>query len=320
VSARGTRRLLNLYPPAWRARYGDELEALMADAGGGGRVPWRSRADVVAAAMRERLRDAGLSGDAPPADQARGGVLLVLAAWALFVVAGASVQKFSEQWQAATPAADRAVPAGAYATLVGGALAGGLAVVAGVLLALPALRAFARGGGVATVRGWLLVAGVLTAVALPATVGLVAWAHGLTARQRAGYSLAYSLGFLGWGLLVAACLGAWTLAAVAVARRMSWPAPVLRAEVWLAVGVTSAMLVMTAATAVWWRALAESAPWFFRHGPVGRYGPTTLASQLGLSVAAMVAATFLGLAGSWRAMRGNAGHSEPGSHPILNNG
>jgi hypothetical protein len=77
----------------------------------------------------------------------------------------------------------------------------------------------------------------------------VAWAHTLTARQRAGHSaLWYSVGFLAWGLLVAACLAAWTAAAVAIARRMRWPAPVLRAEVVVAVGVTAAMAVMTAAT------------------------------------------------------------------------
>jgi hypothetical protein len=306
VSARAT-RLVRLYPPAWRARYGDELEALMADAGGGGRLSWRTRADVTAGAGRERLRAAGLSGDAPPADQARGGALLVLVAWALFVVAGAGVQKFSEHWQAATPAADRAVPAGAFATLVGGAVAGGLAVVAGAVLALPALRAFARTGGSAVVRGRLLAAGVLTSAAAVATVGLVAWAHTLTARQRAGHSLGYTVGFLGWGVLVAGCVAAWTVAAVAIARRMSWPARVLRAEVGLAVAVTAAMAVMTAATAVWWRALAGSAPWFLAGRPVGHPGPT-LAPQLGLALAALAAATLLGLAGSWRAVRGSAAH------------
>jgi len=170
----------------------------MASAGGGGRVSWRARADVAAGAGRERLRAAGLSGDAPPADQARGGALSVLVAWALFVVAGA----------------------GALATLVGGAAVGGPAVLAG---AVPALRAFARAGGAAAVRGRLPAAGILTPAAAVATVGLVAWAHTLTARRWAGHSPGYAAGFLGWGALVAACLAPWLLAG----RPVGHPGPTL---------------------------------------------------------------------------------------------
>src|SRR5262245_40284179 len=156
----------------------------MSDLSGGGRVPWRSRADVATGAVHERLRAGGLTGDALAPDQARGGTLTVLVAWTVFVLAGSSVQKFSEHWQAATPAADRSVPAGAFATLVGAARVGGVAVVMGAILALPALRAFLREGGAHAVRGRLWAAGILTAVAAAATVALVAWAHTLTVGQR----------------------------------------------------------------------------------------------------------------------------------------
>jgi len=118
--------------------------------------------------------------------------------------------------------------AGAFATLVCGAV---LAVLAG---GVPALRAFARAGGAAAV----------------ATVGLVAWAPTLTARQRAGHSLGYAAGLLGWSALVAACLAAWTVAAAAIAR---------------------------------------SAPWLLAGRPVGHPGPT-LAPQLGLPLAGSAAA------------------------------
>src|SRR5262245_33294472 len=46
------RALLRLYPHAWRARYGEEFLALVADAG----LSWRAIADVIAAAGVERVR------------------------------------------------------------------------------------------------------------------------------------------------------------------------------------------------------------------------------------------------------------------------
>jgi hypothetical protein len=51
-SDRLARTLLRLYPRAWRARYGEEFLAFVADAG----LSWRAVADVVAAAGAERVR------------------------------------------------------------------------------------------------------------------------------------------------------------------------------------------------------------------------------------------------------------------------
>jgi hypothetical protein len=99
--ARTAARLLRLYPASWRVRYGDELETLILDMSGGGRVPWRIRANV-AAAGRERLCAAGPGGDSADA-RVRGGASLVLWAWTLFVVAGAIVQRTSEHWDSALP-------------------------------------------------------------------------------------------------------------------------------------------------------------------------------------------------------------------------
>ena len=65
-------RLLRWYPPAWRARYGEELEELIAEATGGGRVPWRTRLDIARSGTRERLRASGLTGDGVPPDDDRG--------------------------------------------------------------------------------------------------------------------------------------------------------------------------------------------------------------------------------------------------------
>ena len=51
-SERLARALLRLYPRTWRARYGDELLALVDDQG----LSWRGIVDVVAAACAERMR------------------------------------------------------------------------------------------------------------------------------------------------------------------------------------------------------------------------------------------------------------------------
>jgi hypothetical protein len=170
---------------------------------------------VARAAARERLHAAGLAGDGPPAERIRGGALLVLAAWALFVVAGIGVQKFSEHWQAATPAADRDVPSGAFEALLVAAWIGSVLVVAGVVAALPSLARFLRGGGWSQVRRSVLVAAMLVLAAAPATVGIVVWADRLSPVQRDGRDAGYAAVAALWALLLVACLTAWTIAGVA---------------------------------------------------------------------------------------------------------
>jgi hypothetical protein len=296
--------LLRLYPPAWRARYGEELEALILETTDG-RVPWRVRADVAIAAARERLRSAGLAGDAPSGEQARAGTLLVLCAWALFVVAGSVVQKFSEHWQAVTPAAQRDLPAGAFDVLVAAAFAGSALVVAGVVAAVPSLVRFLRAGGMRQVRRPVLAALSLTLAALPFSVAVILWAHRLSPAQRNGHDAAYAVVTALWALLLVACLAAWTAAGVAIARRLELSPALLRLESLLAAGVAVAMLAMTAATAVWWGALARSAPWFFAGAPAGS-APSPLAPQLLVAAILMLVATLAAAFGAGRALRGLA--------------
>lgn len=300
--SRTSGRLLALYPPVWRARYGEELEALIVESSGGQGVPWRVRADVALAGGRERLRAAGLSGDGAPSERVRGGVLLTLCAWALFVVAGMGVQKFSEHWQDATPAASRALPSTAFDALVVAALCGIVLVLAGIAATLPSVAAFLRGGGWRAIRRRVVTAALLTGVEVTATIGLVVWAHGLTGPQRNGHDVAYAIAFLCLALLAAACLVAWTVAAVATARRLPLRAATLRTETWIACAVAGAMGVMTAATAVWWGALAGAAPWFLAGSAAGA-AASPLAPQLLAAAALMLLATLLGGAGAQRAVR-----------------
>lgn len=293
--------LLRLYPPGWRARYGDELAALIQETSGG-RVPWRVRLDVASAAVTERLRAAGLAGDRPPGERILGGTLSVLCAWAAFVVAGTVVQKFSEHWPAATPVGSRTVPRDAFGALLVSSWAGTTLVVAGVATVAPALLRFARGGGVRQVRRQLLAAVALTAAAILASVAMIVWARHLTAEQRVGRDVVYTLVVALWGLLLVGCLAAWTVAGVALARRLELSARVLRLEALLAAGVAVTMVSMTAATAVWWAALARSAPWFLASAAPGSTA-SPLSPQLLSATILMLLATVLAVAGATRAVR-----------------
>jgi hypothetical protein len=289
--------LLRLYPRAWRDRYGAELEELIR-ASSGGRLSRRVWLDVVAGAVREHLRTAGLAGDSPPASRARSGALVVLCAWAVFVVGGAAVQKFSEHWQDDTPVGARGVPSAAYDVLVAAAVVGSVLVVAGIVLALPALLRFLREGGWPLVRDQVAAAAVLTILAAGSLAGLAAWAHTLTAPQRNGSDPAYSGLGAATLLLLLGSLALWTAAAVACVRRLHLSHRLLGVEGLLAAGVAASMATMTVATAVWWGALARTAqPGFF--GPAAPVAPELL-----VATALMLVATASGAFGAHRALHG----------------
>src|ERR1700722_9229316 len=91
--------MLRWYPARWRARYGDELAAMIDDDLEGRPPTMRYRLSVVRSGLNEQLRDARLIGDSgSPADRARGGALMVLCAFALFVIPGVAFAKISEHW------------------------------------------------------------------------------------------------------------------------------------------------------------------------------------------------------------------------------
>ena len=296
---RRTARLLRLYPSDWRARYGDELESLILETSGG-RVPWGTRIDVARSAGRERLACAGLTGDRQPADRMRGATLLVLCAWAVFVVAGLTVQRLAEHWPDATPAAERDVPGAAFDTLVAVAGIGSVLVIAGVVAALPAARRFLRAGRWGEVRRHLLAAALLTCAAALATAGVVAWTSHDTASSTGALDVAIGAAY---AVVIVACIAGWTVAGVATARRLELSRSVLRLQSLLAAGIAASMAVMTAATVVWWIAVAEAAPWFLTGAPPGA-AATPLAPAPLMATALMALASAAGIAGAARAVGG----------------
>ena len=293
-------RLLRIYPTAWRARYGDELANLIEELDGDAPISWRVRLDVARAGLVERARVLAL-GALPPRERAREGALLVLYSWMLFVLGGFGVLKASEHWKAVTPAAKQGLPAAAFDVLFVTAGIGSALVLVGVAAFLPRLAVFIRQGGWKEVRRPIIRAAVVSLVTAAATFGLARWAHSLTPGARNGRDAAYSAAFVGWIILLAACLFGWAAAAAATARRLSLPARLLRLEVRLGVAVSAAMVVMTIATAVWWGSLARAAPWFFEGRPIGS-SASALVSDIVIPVFVMLLATTLGLIGARRAM------------------
>jgi len=221
--------------------------------------------------------------------------VLVLWAWAAFVVAGAVVQKGSEHWQVAVPAGDRAVPTAAFAALVGTAAIGSVMVLAGMALTLSRVVAMLSGGGWREVRGRACWAAGLTVVAAVWTVGRGIWAHRIGTAGRNGEDHLYGAAVLGRGLSVAAALIAWTAAAAFVARQIALGRRLLVAEAVLAATTTAAMAAMSIASLVWWRSVANAAPGFVGGG--------SAASPVVAAVIVMAVATSFGVVGTARAAR-----------------
>ena len=300
-------RLLRVYPPAWRARYGDELATLIEEIEAGARMSWRVRLDVVRAGVIERARGLGMKA-LPPRDRAREGTLLVLYAWMLFVIGGFGVQKASEHWKAVTPTAKQTLPSAAFDVLFLTAGVGSLLVLAGIAVTLPGFIALLRKGGWGQIRRPIFRAILLSLFILAATKGLAVWAHSLTPAARNGSDHFYGAVFLAWVLLVAACLFAWANAAAATARNLALPFEALRTEVRLGAALTVAMAVMTIATAVWWGALAEAAPSLFDGRPAGS-NASSLDWNMIVPVVLMLCATTVGLIGATRAAKALTGIS-----------
>ncbi|MGH2857302.1 MAG: hypothetical protein ACRDMJ_07430 [Solirubrobacteraceae bacterium] len=290
---RSAQRLLRCYPASWRARYGEELVALIADMSDGHRLSWRLRADVAGAGAREWLLGRGV-GDP------RAGGRRVLWAWAIFILAGAILAKTSEHWQQALPAAGHPIASVAFAVLQVVAILTAVLVLAGIALAIPSAIAFLRAGGWPQIRRWVLAAAVLTTLLVAATIGLAHWAHTLTPQARAGHDLPYAAAFLAWAALVATSLLCWTRAATVTADRLHLSPRTLLLHARLAPAIAVAMAVMTAATIIWWTAIALVSPGALTGPPTAPHA-SALVPALVAAAVLMTLATGLAATGARRA-------------------
>jgi hypothetical protein len=300
------RVLLRLYPRAWRARYGDELAGLILQASAGRGPSVRLSTNVALAGVRERLRAIGLLGnDLTPGDRIQSGVLLVLWAWMLFALGGIGVQKAAEHWTAAVPASQAGVREVAFGVLVVAAAIGSVLVLAGIAYGASVFVPVLRAGGWGHIRRPIYRASAITALTAIGLLTLSIWAHHLTVEHRNGHAPAFSAAVLIWALLFAGCLFAWAAAAVSAFRYLNLKPRLLAIETRIAAAVTATMATMTIASAIWWAAIAHSAPWFFSGTPAGSRG-TVVPINLLIPVAFMVTATLLASLGTRRSLH-NAG-------------
>jgi hypothetical protein len=293
--------VLRWYPAAWRRRYGAELVTLLEDTYMEGPVPWRCRLSLLRSASVERLRASGLLGSgSAPSDGVRAGSVLVLWAWAVFMVAGAGFAKLAEHWNAAVPAGAGAVPAAGYDVVYCAGIAGVVIVAVAAGNCVPSLVRFARAGGWRAVRGRVMLAAALTVAMLAVLTVLVIWAHQLGPRERNGGLWPYSALAVAAALLFAATIFSWTAAVAAAARRMEFRPGVLRRCAALAVALVVVTAALVAGTVTWWAAIATRAPWFFAGSAPGTPGTVAPASLVAVGTLMIVGLT-LAILGARRA-------------------
>jgi hypothetical protein len=287
---------LRWYPERWRRRYGDELTALLEDTYGPGRIPWRSQLGLARSGSAQRLRDWGVAG---PARSPLAGSLLVLWAWAAFVVAGAGFVKLAEHWQDAVPAGRALLPTVGYDVTFCAGLAGAAIIAAAAVVCARPVRAFVADGRWREVSHLLWPAVALTVVSLSTVTAMGLWARHLSQYDRNGGSWPYGLLADVVALLITATIGWWAAVVTGTARRMELPAPVLRVCGGLAVALAVVMAVLVGGAVIWWGAIAARAPWFLGGTPPGTAG-TVAPALLVLIGAIMVAGLAAGVIGAWR--------------------
>ena len=307
------RTMLRWYPARWRARYGDELIAMIEDDLGGSCPTVTYRWALARSGMGERLREAGLIGDSvPPGERVHGGALAVLCAFAVFVIPGVAFAKISEHWDQSIHRGSRHLPAVSYNLLGALAVACGLVVILAAGALLPNFVQFLRTGGWPAIRRRVRWAALVTSATAAVGAGLVIWAHQLTAHQRnAGFGW-YQFLFAVAGILFAATIITWMSAAVSATRRLTIGLAKLRVLGVLAVAVAACMPIMTAAAAAWWGTMAATAPWFLAGTPAGS-SPSPLAANLLSVLIVMTIASGAGIFGllrvirSWHVLQGAPG-------------
>jgi len=270
---------------------------------GGRRPEVRYRMSIARTGLHERLHAVGLVGnEVPPSEQVRDGALTVLCAFALFVVPGVAFAKISEHWDQSFQRGPRHLPAVSFNLLASLAGACGVAIALAAVALLPAFVQFLRTGGWPAIRRrvqWAVIATLATAAVVGA---LAVWAGHLTNHQRNSGFGWYQLLFVVAALLFSAAVASWSVAAVAVTRRLDVGSGQLKVGGSLAVVVGLCMPLMTGAAALWWGSIATTAPWFLAGTPTGS-SPSPWTTNLLSVLILMTIASGFGVFGVFRVNR-----------------
>jgi hypothetical protein len=257
-------QLLRWYPPQWRDRYADEMTALLEDTyATASDVPLRQRVSLVRSGVAERARASGLVGwSEDPEVRLRGGSLLVLCGWALYIVAGAMFVKDADRWSTSSAPVDHGVASGGFNVVGVTLVIGCLAVLLAAVLVLPAFVRFLRAGRWHEVARPVIVAVASLGLSALLFVTLVAWAHSLSGHDRNGGLPIYGWFFIVVSLAFFAAVGCATTAAVSVARRLELSRPTQRTLGGVAIGLVGVMALTLISLVTWWASEALHSPGF----------------------------------------------------------
>jgi hypothetical protein len=279
VSARLARLALALYPLAYRRRYGEEMGALIEDAG----ASPRAIADLLRGALRAHLRPApGIERELGPDDRVRLGLSSILLCWVLFSVAGLGLYKTTEDHGfGASGHAHRLFDAAHLAIQILAAGAAAAVVIGAAPLVVAALRQGRDRRAVE--RAIVLAAGCVVLFGL-ATAALVVAADLAPVPSDAIDAASLAI----WTALALACGVGCAFAGRLGVFAVTVPRDVLRLTAACAALVALGMAGIVVATAAYLVALLHEAP-----GLAGQAnGPLELvsvAASLGIELAVMTA-------------------------------
>jgi hypothetical protein len=307
TAERRARRLVRCYPPAWRARYGEEFVQLLVDEMAERPGSLSRTANVVRSGMLARLESAGLAGESlEPQQQVRAGLAALSLAVSAFLAAGVAVwAQLTIGWQWSAPVAS-ATKTGML--VMSGAMLG-FALLA-VLGAVPLMWTICREIAVGRGRPLVLPLLVVSAGGLMLVVGSIHFGHGWPGtggHPRAGRDIvpgeiarfcwaatlwitsywahpgalaSFPASEIGWMVVSPAALAAMGIGAARMLGRIQISARVLRYESWLGLAAGAVMAAFLAGAGSWIVSGSPAPRGLFRVGTIDAVGIVVMAGAL----------------------------------------
>jgi len=285
------RRLIVLYPAAWRRRYGDEFEALLEQ------TPFTLRAlfDVGVSAV-----DAHLNPTAPMRkwpfmfERLRASELAVFSGWIVFVVTGLGFSKMTENWDIFAAGTSPAVSLSYLSVMVGA-----LVALLGVLVAgVPIAWAIAKSAFRAQ-RWRLLGLFAVPPIFLAVWIGLTYLLLNVVVPGPAPHDPVRFVGFAAWVGVFCIAAVASTVAVTVAAINGEVPPALYQRAVRPALVVAGTMAIVVVAVVIWGLAVLATEPSLF-WGNDGLLATSTALSWLGV-IAGMGAGTVIALRAAFAA-------------------
>jgi len=234
--------LLSAYPADWRARYGDELELLIADLRAGGRAPIPMAFDLLCGAVAAWVR---IERRTLMSQRSRNALISVLWSWVAFAAVAAWFGHDLAIYPSALKVAQidpshPVVPDAYHVLLAAGAVGVAATAMAAITFAINALGYARRCGRRSTF--------VLMAVPVVIAGG---WLGGLRLLPAGNFTVGNLTLAVGWLLLGVAGIAGSTQAVVTVIRSTEFSERTWRIGGVAAAAVTAVMVVATGATITW---------------------------------------------------------------------